>query len=280
MNNQNRVEVNKADLFMKGRLYPADMVIYAKPATVADMRRWSNMDPNNPADSLRHIENIIASCIDVESTQPEVQYSYKDLYLNDRLALLLIIHSITFEDRKNHNLFVKGVCANKSCGYKEDRIAVQPANIVYEPIDEKFMRYVNAERGIFEIQTVHFGVIQLKPMTIGMFDAIQQFQQEKFDADYIRDNLQMFQILSCAILDWRNASVKELYRFQVETFNMWKAEEYEIRRKLAEEVSKGLTGQFEFKCPKCSATFRSTVQSNDDIKSLFCAVQDIDAELC
>jgi hypothetical protein len=278
--NFNRVEVNKADLFMQGRLYPEDMVIYAKPATVADIRRWSNMNPNNPVDSLRHVQNIIASCIEVESTIEGKRYSYKDLYINDRLALLLIINSITFEDRKTHGLFVNGECANTHCGYKCDKIAVQPANVSYDNIDEKYMKYVDAERGLFAIKTQHYGIIELKPLTIGMFDAISAFQQEKFKPEFVRDNLQMFNVIACSMLDWRKASVSAMYRYQVETFNMLKPEEYEIRRKLAEEVSKGLNGHFEFVCPDCGETFRCTIQSDDDFKSMFVAVQDIDAELC
>jgi len=270
--------VDKADLGLGGSLYPADMVIEARPATVKEIRHWANINDEDQLDIHRHIVDIITSCVRVTSADDSKAYSPKDLYEFDQLALLLIINSLTFADIKDHTIAVKGKCSKPSCGKVFDPLAVQPSNIVYKELDERFVKYIDQENGGFKIATKSYGEVVVKPATIGTALAVQEWMKT-FELSFIRDNMNMFQIVQMLCSDWRTANNKSLRLLQVEQYNNMDASKLALFTKIMESTTVAPEPYLEYTCPDCGERFRCPIQFEGGYRAMFLPVQNIDDEL-
>lgn len=270
--------VDKADLGLGGRLYPEDMIIEARGAKVSEIRHWANINDQDILDVRRHITDIITSCVRVSSASEEHQYSPKDLYEFDQTALLLIINQLTFADTKKHNIFTKAKCGNAACGKAFDNLPIQPSNIMYTELDERFEKYIDTEHGGFLIKTKSYGDIAVKPSTIGLGMAITEWVRT-FDADFVRSNMNMFSIVSLLATDWRKTNNKALRLLQVEQYNNMTPDKLSFYTMLYEKTSVQPKDMLEFICPDCGARFQSRLQFEGGYRAMFLPVQDTDAEL-
>lgn len=270
--------VDKADLGLGGILYPADMVIEARPATVKEIRHWANINDDDQLDIHRHIVDIITSCVRVTSTDDNKKYSPKDLYEFDQLALLLIINSLTFADLKDHTIAVKGKCSKSTCGKVFDPLVVQPSNIVYKDINDKFKKYIDQDNGGFKIATKSYGDIIVKPATIGVALAVQEWMKT-FDLQFIRDNMHMFQLVQMLCDDWRTANNKTLRLLQVEQYNQMNPNKLSLYTTIMEGTTVAPEPYLEYTCPDCGERFRCPIQFEGGYRSMFLPVQDLNNEL-
>lgn len=270
--------IDKADLGLNGILYPEDMVIEARGANVKEIRHWANINEKDILDVRKHIVDIITSCVRVTSTIEGKTYSPKDLYEFDQTALLLIINQLTFADLKHHNVFTKGKCSNAACGKTFDLLPVQPSNIMYTELDDKFKKYIDTEHGGFLVKTKSYGEIAVKPSTIGLGIALTEWVKS-FDIDFVKDNMNMFSIVSMLAPDWRTANNKSLRMVQVESYNNMTPEKLSFYTMLYDKLTIQPLDKLEFICPDCGARFQSPLQFEGGYRAMFLPVQDTDAEL-
>lgn len=271
-------KVDKNLLGYAGKLYPMDMQIEIRAASVPEIRAWSNMNEDDPQSMASHIIDIIVACTRVTSSIPGKSYSPKDLYEHDKLALLLMIHGATFADQKHNNIFVSGECTNAGCGKQFEKLAISPANLQYNCPDEKYEQYIDADKGCFVMQTKSYGTIEYKPSTIGLGSAMMSWIST-FKPQFIRDNQSMFAIVQALVTDWRLANDKTLRRIQIEHYNQMDGNKLGFYLSLIDKLSVTLSNELEYVCPQCGNTFRCELAINGGYKQMFVPVQSLDDEL-
>lgn len=270
--------VDRNLLGYSGKLYPLDMQIEVRGAAVPEIRAWSNIDENDAASVAKHVIDIITACTRVTSTIATKHYSVKDLYEHDKMTLLLLIHALTFADQKSNNIFITATCSNTMCNKEFDRLAVQPANLIFKTPDEKYEKYIDADNGKFVIQTKSYGTIEYRPTTIGLGNAMLSWIQT-FKPAFIRENQAMFRMVQSLVSDWRLANDKYLRKLQVEQYNQMNTDVLSFRTALLDELTIELSTNLEYVCPDCGATFRCPMALDGGYRQLFMPVQSIADEL-
>lgn len=270
-------EVDRTLLGYQGKLYPEDMVIEVRGANALDIRTWSNID-DNPVNVAKHINQIIGSCVKVTSKNEANNYSYKDLYEHDKIALLLMIRFHTFVDDKTNNLFVKGKCTAEGCGKQFDKLVVQVSNLTYKEPDKQYESKINSEYGIFELPTKTFGTIKFQPSTIGVGMAMMSWMST-FDAQFVSENKTMFKIVQTLVSDWRSANDKNLRHLQIERYNNMNEKGIGLYLDIIDKFNVAVKEELEFVCPDCGNTFRSPLAIEGGYLQMFVPVQSIDDEL-
>jgi hypothetical protein len=271
-------EIDKQLLGYQGRLYPNDMKIEVRSAGVPEIREWSNINENDIRSVAQHIIDIITKCVRVTSTIGGKTYNVKDIYEHDKMCLLLLIHQLTFADKKDNMLYVHGECSNTACGRQFDKLAVTPANLLYNVPDEKFEKYIDSERGLFVIQTKNFGTIEYKPATIGLGQAMMNWVST-FKPKFVQENQAMFRMVQSLVQDWRLANDKSLRKLQVEEYNTMNTDVLSFRTELLDQLNIELKDELEYECPDCHSSFRCQLAFEGRYRTLFMPVSNIDSEL-
>lgn len=271
-------EVDKALLGYDGRLYPADMKIEVRAADVPEIRMWSEIRDDDPRSVAQAIIDIIVACTRVSSSTGANKYTVKDIYEHDKMALLLLIHSMTFADQQANSLYVKGECENASCGKVFEKLAVRTANLQYTVPDEKYAKYINPDLGLFQVQTKTYGTIEFKPSTIGvgqqMLEWIGTFQPK-----FVREHTNMFKLVQALCTDYRVVNAKYLRKLQVECYNNYNANELAFRTNLVDALNIALKEELTYECPECHERFQCPLVVEGGYRNIFVPVQDIADEL-
>lgn len=265
--------VDRADLAYEGKLYPADMVIECRAATVKEIREWANVNEKDFMDVHQHILDIIMACTKVSSTIEGKTYSVKDLYECDEIALLLIIHYLTFVDKKK-TLTVSGSCTNPSCGADFQTLIVQTKNLTYTKLDERVLAHADHELGGFKFDLEN-EVIRVKPSTIGIGIAMSAWMRSAFKPNFIKNNQMMFRIIQAMVNDWREVDEKKLRMIQISQYNNLNEEKLAEWTWLVENTTIEFTNELEYQCPQCGHTFRCSLEPTGGVRALFLPVQSI-----
>lgn len=271
-------QLDKTTLGMQGRLYPSDMVIEVRGADVPEIRAWSNINEKDPMSISKHVIDIITACVRVSSASGVHTYNVKDLYEHDKLALLMTIHTLTFADKRDTMMYVKAECSNEGCGKVFDQLAVTPANLMYKTPDEKYDKYIDAEKGCYVMPTKTYGEIVYRPSTIGLGNAMLSWSKT-FKPQFVIDNQEMLKTVQSLVTDWRTANDKSLRKLQIEQYNNMDAKQLGFRSGLIDLLSIEVLDTLEYVCPDCGATFRCPLAIEGGYKGMFVPVQSVDDEL-
>lgn len=264
-------------LAMGGKLYPEDMKIEVRGASVAEIRTWSNLDENDPMSIASHTLAMLTACVRVTGEGGK-SYSVKDIYEHDKLALLLTIHIITFADKADRMLYIKGRCSNTLCNAEFDKLAVTPANLSYQAPDASYDKYIDRQNGQYVLQTKSFGSVEYKPTTIGLGQAMFSWIQS-FAPEFIKDNQEMLKTVQAFVTDWRLANDKSLRKLQIERYNTMTAEQIGFYTALLAKFTIAVSDTLEYVCPHCGASFHSQLAIEGGYKGMFVPVQSLDDEL-
>lgn len=262
--------LDRKNLGYEGKYYPADMKFAVRPVKVEEVRNWSNVDEENPASLATAVTDLIEACVQVTSSTEGKEYSYKDIYEHDKIAFLLLIHNISFADDRGHNLFVKGQCngASLSCGKSFDKLVVQPANLTYPEIPEKFEKYFDPIDGIFKIKTKTFGEIKYKPSTIGI-GAVMMPWTSSFSPDYATKHIFMFRLIQACVTDHRELTAEKLRMIQISEYNTWNKEKIAVMSTIVKELDTTLLSNLTYTCPDCGTSFRCKMAIEGGFRSIF-----------
>ena len=262
-----------------GKYYPMDMQFEIRGAGVKEIRRWANINENDPESIAVTVVDLLSNCVRVTSISGENQYSYKDIYEHDKIAFLLAVHSVTFMEDDYH-LYVKGQCSGPmACGKQFEKLQVQPGNLRYPEIDgEKYDKYFDKDLGLFKINTKSFGTIEYKFSTIGvgsvMFSWISSFTPQ-----FVRDNQQMIRIVQSLVTTHKGLNAEKLRRLQIEEYNQWLPKRLAFQSKLIKDLDDSIMDTLKYTCPDCGATFFPPMGFIGGYRQMFMPVQDLDDEL-
>jgi hypothetical protein len=250
-----------------GRFYPVGSKLAIRPAQVSEVRHFSTIDEGNLLDIEDKLNHIVKNCTRFNSGTKVL--SYKDILEEDRIYILLSIRDLTFPEPES-KLTVK---ASTKDGEEFDaEISAQYFQL--SKVTEEIEKYYDDEARAFAIRTKSFGVIMMRPPSIGVMEAItnyikvRQIEKKQWDQSYL-------QILPYISLDWRGFTDEKIFKGEVD-FHSWNTQKYSLVYRLAEKMRIGV--QPEMLVPFGDEEVLVTIGFRDGIKSLF-VVQDIAGEL-
>lgn len=255
-----------------GLFYPYDIRITIRAAYVAEIRHWSTLNDRDMYDVEDKLNHIMQNCTKIYAGNRVL--SWKDILEEDRIFLILAIRELTFKDGEN-KLQVEKKCDD--CGTKNS-IEIKNSNWVYNKLPEDIIKYYNEDKRVLSIQTKSYGIIDMKPPTIGVFQIITKFVQEKQAAGEYYDQAYA-QILPYVRQEWRGFNDKDIFNGEID-FKAWDERKYTLYYRLAEKVKVGVQPDISCKCSECGAEVTAQVnfQQSGGIKGLF-VVSNIAGEL-
>ena len=255
-----------------GLFYPSDISITIRAAQVAEIRHWSTLNERDMFDVEDKLNHIMQNCCKIQSRGRIL--SWKDILEEDRIFVILAIRELTFKDGEN-KLQVEKQCVE--CGHK-NVIEIKNKNWTYNKLPADLIKYYDDEKRLLAIQTKSFGVIEMKPPTIGVFQIVTKFIQDKNRAGEYWDQ-SYTQILPYLQKEWRGFIEKDIFNGEVD-FKGWDEKKYMLYYRLAEKVKIGVKPDISCKCSECDAEVIAQVnfQQSGGVKGLF-AISDITGEL-
>jgi hypothetical protein len=250
-----------------GRFYPVGSKLAIRPAQVSEVRHFSTIDEGNLLDIEDKLNHIVKNCTRFNSGTKVL--SYKDILEEDRIYILLSIRDLTFPEPES-KLTVK---ASTKDGEEFDA-EMSAQYFQLSKVTEEIEKYYDEEARAFAIRTKSFGVIMMRPPSIGVLEAItnyikvRQIEKKQWDQSYL-------QILPYISLDWRGFTDEKIFKGEVD-FHSWNTQKYSLVYRLAEKMRIGV--QPEMLVPFGDEEVLVTIGFRDGIKSLF-VVQDIAGEL-
>ena len=195
-----------------GRFYPVGSKLAIRPAQVSEVRHFSTIDEGNLLDIEDKLNHIVKNCTRFNSGTKVL--SYKDILEEDRIYILLSIRDLTFPEPES-KLTVK---ASTKDGEEFDaEISAQYFQL--SKVTEEIEKYYDEEARAFAIRTKSFGVIMMRPPSIGVMEAItnyikvRQIEKKQWDQSYL-------QILPYISLDWRGFTDEKIFKGEVD-FHSW-----------------------------------------------------------
>ena len=250
-----------------GRFYPDDAVISVRAAKVGEIRNFSIVDENNLVDMEEKLNYIVKNCVRIFSGKKKL--SYKDILEEDRFYILLSIRDLTFPEPEN-KLITK---ARDKDGIEFDA-EISAKYFQISDVPEEIAKYYSHEERTFLIETKSYGIINMRPPTIGIMEVITEYIKTKqvnggqWDQSYL-------QILPYIQKDWRGFNEKSIFQGEID-FQGWNERKYMLVYRLAEKMRVGIKPvmlvQHEDEEVLVPINFR------DGLKSLF-VISDITGEL-
>lgn len=263
-------DVEHSKLPYEGILYDKKYRFQVKPITTGTIKDYSAMDETNPLSVASALDNVILAHVRVLDGSKQIPVD-RVVLENDRFFFTMLVHtysgaptSLTFE----HS------CEHDKCGHKQD-VNITPYNLVYTELSAKGTEWVTA-KGHFEVETVSFGKLKYKPLTLSQASDITQFiidKKQKEKSDIERQFLSFAPLLVHTMPE--GTEVKHTYQKYLEHTSDQKR--LSLYNRIAELCEHKLTMEVKGECSKCKRPFRAKISSLEGLRNIF-FVHDIDSE--
>lgn len=263
------LELHKDAMPSGGAFYPEGLRIFTRAASVAAVRHWSTLDPDDPFSVEAAMSDIVH---DGTTFRGAARFSYKDILEEDRIHVVLAIKEHTFAKGENR-LVVGAKC--ESCGH-DNEIEVRNEAFRRVELDEETARYYDEERREFVFRTKSFGEIAMRPPTIGTVTKVAEYIQNERKARREVD-LSFVKVLPFIAPDWRRMDADAVRNLHVAVMG-WSREKFMLMTSLVERVRVGVQEALFCDCTECGAEVRTPVTFPGGVKALF-SVSDLSGEL-
>ena len=265
--------IAREDLPYGGILYPADWKFEIRAASGKEIAYFSTINTEDPLSVLDGINQVIRSCVKIISNNGLV--SPTNIYEIDRMWFLLKIRDFTMPERENA-LIIKEKCPFK-CSDEENQIELTCDNLVYKPLSEFALKYVDRERGGFTVKT-KIGDIHFTPSTIEQSEIYKEWfmAQPEYQRDarfaarfhmYINPNFKAGKNPTDLIQDAYN----NFYAISMET------KKFAIYMKIEREIAPAIDDQIKYICPVCGKEVHTMLRFPGGLQDIF-LINDIDSE--
>lgn len=265
--------VKISDFPSKGRFYPNGTKIRIKAATVKDIRTFSALDEENPYEVDEALVDLLSNCVRVSF--PNKVGSWKDILEEDRLNLILSIRELTFAEGENKIAF-KVKC--ESCGTENDMDIVNE-NFQKRELNEKIAKYYSETDKQFNVVTKTYGIINIKPPTIGIMRVINKYIKSlQENKENIKEYLPFLKTVPYMVEEWRGFSIDKMSNYRME-FLRWNTDKFLTFTKLAELAQISVKEKMLKPCSKCQDPIEADIELPTGIKGLFIEENILDDEL-
>lgn len=260
------------DMPSKGRFYIDGMKVQIRAAKTAEIRHWSTLNESDMFDVDEKLNHIIQNCSRIQSDKRML--SWKDILEEDRIFLILAIRDLTFKEGEN-KLQVGKQCPD--CG-TQNTIDINNSTMQRAELTPEIEKYYDSEEKLYNINTRSYGVIKMKPPTIGVMQIVTKYIAKKqneggyWDESYI----QLFPYLHT---NWRGLKEKAIFDGEVD-FQGWPEKKYMLMYRLGEKMKVGVRPEIKVDCTGCEGEITAQVDFRNGIKAIFIPIiSDISEEL-
>lgn len=254
----------------KGRFYKEGTRFFIRPAGAGEIREFSGMNEEDPFSVNDGLNSIIKGCLTIRGGK--VRHTFKDVLEEDRVYILLEIRQLTFVKGEN-KVVIPIEC--RDCGTLNE-IEIENSVLVSRELDENLLKYLDEKTGVLNVKTKSFGVIKIKPPTIGIASKVLDYIQAERAARKKPDPT-FVKIAPYLIEDWRSVTDTLLPDLYMQYIN-WSREKVNFMYSLVEKMRVGVSEELRSSCTKCQAVIESPIAFPGGIKTLF-LVSDIADEL-
>lgn len=225
------VDVSVENLPSNGMFYPADTQLKIRSAKVAEIRHFSTLDESNIMDIEDKLNQIVKSCVKMQSGARIL--SYKDILEEDRIYLLLSIRDLTFPEPEN-KIMLKAQDDNG----ESFEVELSTKYFETESVPEEISQYYDDQKRAFVIQTKSAGEVVMRPPSIGVMEEVTKFMQTR-QRERKNWDQSFLQILPYITTDWRGFNSKVIFENEI-AFQGWNERKYMVIYRLAEKIKVGV----------------------------------------
>lgn len=225
------VDMPVENLPSNGMFYPADTQLKIRSAKVAEIRHFSTLDESNIMDIEDKLNQIVKSCVKMQSGTRIL--SYKDILEEDRIYLLLSIRDLTFPEPEN-KIMLKAQDANG----ESFEVELSTKYFETESVPEEISQYYDDQKRAFVIQTKSAGEVVMRPPSIGVMEEVTKFMQTR-QRERKNWDQSFLQILPYITTDWRGFNSKVIFENEI-AFQGWNERKYMVIYRLAEKIKVGV----------------------------------------
>tara|TARA_R110000772_G_scaffold57747_8_gene130710 strand:- start:12315 stop:13340 length:1026 start_codon:yes stop_codon:yes gene_type:complete len=257
----------------KGRFYPRGTKVRIKSATVKDIRTFSALDEENPYEVDEALVDLLSNCVRVSF--PSKVASWKDILEEDRLSLILSIRQLTFAEGENKISF-KVKC--ESCNTENDMEIINE-NFQKRELNEKIAKYYSDDTRRFDIETKTYGIINMRPPTIGIMRVINKYIKSlQENKENVKEYLPFLKTVPYMVEEWRGFSIDDMSNYRIE-FIRWNEKKFLTFTKLVELAAISVKEKMLKPCTKCGDPIEANIELPTGIKGLFIEEGILDDEL-
>lgn len=264
--------VYNEDIPSSGKYYTDNIKIQIRAARAAEIRHWSTLNERDLYDIDDKLNHIVQSCTRI--TSEKRMLSWKDLLEEDRIYIILAIRELTFKDGENK------ISVDKNCPHCGTLNVLEINNNNLQRAEEnlEIEKYYDPIEKLYNIQTKSFGVIKMKPPSIGVMQVVTKYIQGKQQENgyYDKSYLQLFPYLNH---EWRGLKEKSIFDGEVE-FQGWDEKKYMLIYRIAEKMKVGVQPEIKQACTGCDEEVAAQIDFRNGIKAIFIpTISDISSEL-
>jgi hypothetical protein len=256
----------------EGRFYPDGIKVQIRAARAAEIRHWSTLNERDLYDVDDKLNHIMQNCTRI--TSEKRMLSWKDILEEDRIFLILAIRDLTFKEGENK------ISVGRQCPHCGTQNTIDVNNNTLQRVEptSEIEKYYDPVEKLYNIQTKSYGVIKMKPPTIGVMQVVTKYIKTKqeeggyFDQSYI----QLFPYL---YHDWRGLKEKSIFDGEV-SFQGWDEKKYMLIYRIAEKMKVGVQPEIKQACTGCGEEVAAKIDFRNGIKAIFIpTISDITEEL-
>lgn len=261
------IPINKDELGIRARFYPAEWEFFVRPATVQAIKNWTAIDEERPEQVNEVFNEIIKSCIRIKNGENIIPWGYINSW--DRFWFILKAREYTYS-RGEARIEFSNECSE--CG-ADLQYVLDSHSLFYEfPDEELIEQYWDGRQ--WNISPSDYGVdhddIVLYTPQLTKDEAIinwataQVRAKQKLDEVFIKFLPWMLQK---APKDPQalNTMIQKCYS----EYKSWDIEMFDFMDEVVRNITVNPSEKLKMKCSHCGAEAVSTVQFPNGIKSLF-----------
>jgi hypothetical protein len=193
----------------KGMFYPDDFHISCRGLDIEEVKHYSTINEDSNLDIENHLNQVLEKACRI--SVGNVNLSYKDLKLADKLYMIFVIRDMTMSKHNRQvNLRLPSICTNGHI----TNLTIDSEMFSFYKINEKFFEsYYNSNLKCFNIPKYD---LKIYIPSIGVTEALFQYAKHKEDLKQKGDlsgstyNKEYFKFLLLLIPDFRNLTIAKI----------------------------------------------------------------------
>lgn len=264
------VPINVDDLPTKGIFYPVGTKIFAKAASLGEIKNWSLIDETELTQVDEGINSIIESCVNIVFPNEYGYATWRDLKEIDRLYIVLAVHDFTFPANSGNDL--------KVVISETEDVVINKDRIDFVKFSDKLMKYYDPENLCFSfptknIKTFPDGYFHVYVPSVGVNKWVKEYMQAKIRTQETFDQT-FIQVAPLLIKSHKNLNMDTYYDL-IDSTADWTPYEWALLSKVRSNIEAAITPKVHY-ISKGGAEKEAPLQFRGGIKAIFQQHVDID----
>lgn len=249
----------------KGKFYPPNLTIRIRAARVEEIRDFTMVDENDIVNINDKLNYIIQNCASVY--YGSTAGNPKDLLDMDKFKIILLIRELTFPNETLPLPIPRNACKTSGCK-QPDHINIRIVDSILETKENPILqKYYSEEKRCYAFKTKDYGVIEMRPPSIGVNSTMLNWRvrKEKNNEQY---DIALVTLISYFANDWRGLNDDVIFKLET-AFAGWTTGKFTTVFRLAEMIDNSSIAELVTTCEKCGGEMRVPLNFRFSTRELF-----------